>query len=64
MTLQDNANLQGTVAKFQAQVEKLEADKQALAYQLTVTKKKANNLVKTTNHKEVSLSKEMIHLAG
>ena len=56
--------MQSTVAKFQAQAEKLEAEKQSLAYELAVAKKKSNELVKTTNHKEVTLSKEMIHLAG
>nr|CAB3228261.1 coiled-coil domain-containing protein 171-like [Phallusia mammillata] len=59
----ENASLQAQVARLQSQVERAEATKQTLEYDLAVAKKKTNDVTRSTTHKEVTMAKANIELA-
>ena len=64
LCVQENAELQAMVAKLQSQIERTEADRQTIEYDLAVSKKKLSEITRSTTHKEVTLAKENIQLSG
>ncbi|CAK8694709.1 unnamed protein product [Clavelina lepadiformis] len=59
----ENASLQAAVAQVQAQVERGEATRQSLEYELAVSKKRSVEIMRNNTHKEVTLSKQNIILS-
>ena len=62
--MQENSELQSLVARLQSQLERGEASRQSLEYDLALVKKKLNDVTRSTTHKEVTLAKQTLQLSG
>jgi len=56
--------LQASVARLQSQLDRGEAARQTLEFDLALAKKKSNDIVRSNTHKEVALAKANIDLTG